>query len=102
MVLLEAMAYSCPVVALIVGGVREIVENERTGFIASPDHWEGVADRLLDLLNAPERLPAMGWAARQRAETLFDLKLSAQLTADLLRQLVRANVVRHDLVPRVS
>jgi len=102
MVLLEAMAHSRPVVAMIVGGVREIVENERTGLIVSPDHWEGVAERLLELMNAPERLPAMGWAARQRVETLFDLKLSAQLTADLLRQMVRVNVAHRDLPTGVS
>jgi glycosyltransferase involved in cell wall biosynthesis len=98
LVLLEAMACGCPIVAMIVGGVREIVENERTGLIVFPDHWEGLASRLSELLGAPERLPAMGWAARQRAETLFDIRLSAQLTADLLRQMVRAGVSRQGVV----
>ncbi len=88
LVLLEGMACGCPIVAYIVGGVRELVENESSGLIVSPNHWEGVAARVLDLLAQPELMRQMGRAARHRAETLFDLKLSVQRTTDLFRQLV--------------
>src|SRR5947208_16520574 len=62
LVLLEAMACGCPVVALDVGGVREIVENDSTGLLAPPGDWEGIAVRVLDIIGSPGRLKTMGKA----------------------------------------
>nr|MBA4139026.1 glycosyltransferase family 4 protein [Segetibacter sp.] len=45
LVLLEAMSCGCPTVGLAVGGVPEIIENERTGFLAGAGDWEGIAFR---------------------------------------------------------
>lgn len=92
--LLEAMACSCPVVAFIVGGVREVIENERTGIIVFPNDWEGLSARLLELLADRSRLPALGSAGRERVERLFDLQLSVQRTADLFRQLIQPEAPR--------
>jgi glycosyltransferase involved in cell wall biosynthesis len=49
--LLEAMALKVPVVASSVGGVPEVVEDGKTGFLVRPGDWQEIADRVVDLLN---------------------------------------------------
>ncbi len=94
LVLLEGMACGLPTVAMIAGGVREVVENEATGLIVFPEDWESVAWRSLEMLTTPERMAAMGRAGRQRVERMFDLQLTVRRTADLLRHLARPEPAR--------
>jgi len=82
--LLEAMACGCPVVALAVGGVREIVENESTGLLSGIGDWERIGDLILKLLAEPERLQKMGAAARSRVEKNFNLRTNTLCTSDIL------------------
>jgi glycosyltransferase involved in cell wall biosynthesis len=86
LVLLEAMACGCPAVGLGVGGVREIIEIERTGFVAGEGDWQGVAERILQLLSKPELLKSMKEAARMRIEQYFNVLTNTKLTAEILRQ----------------
>ncbi len=51
---LEAMACGVPVVAARVGGVSELVDDGRTGFLVGPDDYEDGGDRLFDILSNPE------------------------------------------------
>ncbi len=90
LVLLEAMACAVPTVAIAVGGVPEVIENETTGQIVGLGDWEGVGLRVARLLGQPERLRQMGQAARRRAEERFDLRESARRTAALFRHLTSA------------
>jgi glycosyltransferase involved in cell wall biosynthesis len=60
---LEAQAAGRPVVASNLGGLREIIEHERTGMLVTPDDPEALADAVQGLLAAP----AMGAAMGERA-----------------------------------
>ncbi|MBV9947335.1 MAG: glycosyltransferase family 4 protein [Myxococcales bacterium] len=62
--LLEAMAMGRPVVGFAVGGVPEIVEDGRTGLLAPPGDVEALAARMRDAAREPDRLGALGAAAR--------------------------------------
>jgi glycosyltransferase involved in cell wall biosynthesis len=93
LVLLEAMACGRPAVALAVGGVLEIVENESTGLITGPGDWEGIGIRLVQLLAQPERMRRMG-QARTRVEQHFDLRMNTQRAAEVLRQVALADPLR--------
>jgi glycosyltransferase involved in cell wall biosynthesis len=88
--LLEGMACGLPVVAIGVGGVPEIVEEGRTGMLAGPGDWRGVGQRAIDLLEHPDRMKAMGEAARCRALSQFDLRVTVNQTTDLMERLVHA------------
>jgi N-acetyl-alpha-D-glucosaminyl L-malate synthase BshA len=48
---LEAMACGVPVVAADVGGVSEVIEDGRTGFLIEPDDYDGGAEKLNTLLS---------------------------------------------------
>lgn len=50
-VILEAMASGVPVVATDTGGVREVVEDNRTGLLVERGNSEGLARAILKILN---------------------------------------------------
>ena len=87
LVVLEAMACGCPVAALAVGGVPEIIESGTTGVLASAGDWESLGNLIVQLLEQPERLRTMGMAARARIEQQFDLRTNVQRTSEVLRHM---------------
>ncbi|KAA0012849.1 glycosyltransferase family 4 protein [Billgrantia pellis] len=66
MVIAEAMATGLPVVAVDAPGVREMVADERNGFLLANDDVEAMAEALV-LLNDVERRRPMTAAARRMA-----------------------------------
>lgn len=95
LVLLEAMSCGCPTVGLAVGGVPEIIENERTGFLAGAGDWEGITFRILQLLEQPDRVQNMKTAARDRVKQHFDVRINTRLTAEILRHIAFPGVNGH-------
>jgi glycosyltransferase involved in cell wall biosynthesis len=62
---LEAMAAAKVVIATDTGGVREAVENGRTGFLIQPHDVEGLAKKLVSLLMEDELRVKLGRSARE-------------------------------------
>jgi glycosyltransferase involved in cell wall biosynthesis len=71
MPLIEAMATKVPVVAPLVGGIKEIVENGKTGIIVEPCDDNSLAEAILSLLSDKNLRESMGEAARRRAVEIF-------------------------------
>lgn len=71
-VLLEAMRFGRPVVATAVGGTPEVVEHGVTGLLVPKRDPEALAKAVSELLLDPARRAAMGRAAAQRADVLFN------------------------------
>ncbi|MDH3683863.1 MAG: glycosyltransferase, partial [Acidimicrobiia bacterium] len=69
--LMEAMGSGLPVVATQVGGVSELVEHERNGFIVKPGDPAELADRISTLVGDPRRRQRFGDAGRSRVESDF-------------------------------
>ena len=68
---MEAMAAGLPVVASDVGGVPELVEDNRTGHLVRPGDSSALAQSLIGLLERPERIEKLGRAARLRVEQTY-------------------------------
>lgn len=71
MAILEAMAAGKPVVASKVGGNPELVAEGQTGYLVPPQDSVALADRVLKLLKAPDRVRQFGAAARERVSQHF-------------------------------
>jgi glycosyltransferase involved in cell wall biosynthesis len=78
MAVIEAMAAGKPVVATRVGGVPDLVEDRRSGFVVEPDDDEGLAQRLADLLMDKGLRREMGQRARQLAQRFQVQAIAAQ------------------------
>lgn len=84
-VLMEAAAAGRPVVATRVGGVAEVVEDGRTGFLVPPDDPRALARAVDEMLDDPARARAFGERARSRARERFSLDRQAEGTLELWR-----------------
>ena len=76
--ILESMAYGIPVVATKVGGIPEIVENNRSGVLVLKENPEDLAQALIELLNNPEKVKMMGLRARKIAQDRFSWEKVAE------------------------
>jgi glycosyltransferase involved in cell wall biosynthesis len=72
-VILEGMLLGKPVVATAAGGVLELIENERTGYLVPPGNAVALAECLRRVLGATAERARIGEAARVWARTRFSL-----------------------------
>ena len=68
---LEAMAGGLPVVASTAGGLSELVEHGRTGWLVPPGNAAALAEGLRNLVIDPEQRRSMGCAGQARAREKF-------------------------------
>src|SRR5919109_4306335 len=68
---LEAMACEVPAIATRVGGIPEVIEHGRTGFLADVGDVETMARYAVELLSDPKRLETVAQTARFEAQSHF-------------------------------
>jgi L-malate glycosyltransferase len=68
---LEAMACEVPTIATAVGGVPEVIEHGRTGFLAEVGDVSTMARHAIEILSDEKRLREMGAMARWEAQARF-------------------------------
>lgn len=69
--ILEAMCFGCPSVATRVGGIPEVIEDEKSGLLVPVGDIDALAAGVDRLVEDPGLRLALGRAGRQRAEELF-------------------------------
>jgi len=74
----EAQACGTPVVAFDVGGLSDIVEHQKTGWLARPFDTRHLAEGIAWILSDKERWQQLGYAARARAASLFSYDVVAR------------------------
>jgi N-acetyl-alpha-D-glucosaminyl L-malate synthase BshA len=93
---LEAMASGVPVVATAVGGIPELVQDDVTGLLFDPGDLDRTVARIVTLLGSPERLAALGQAARVYADRMREsrmMPLYENLYRDTLNRRIGARAV---------
>jgi glycosyltransferase involved in cell wall biosynthesis len=98
--IIEAMASGLPVVASAVGGIPELVADNRTGWLVPPGAPDALADALLDLLEHPDRAADFGRAGRLRIEETYSFdrmvgQFETLYETELDRAASRAEPVAH-------
>lgn len=85
---MEAYSYGVPVVASRRGGIPEVIEEGKTGFLFDPSCAGDLASVLDGLVKQPERLWAMREACLNKAWTEFGQEYSAGRYRALYRELL--------------
>src|SRR5262249_2984473 len=87
---LETMSYGKPVVATRVGGIPEIVEHGKTGFLHKKEDTASLSASVLRLASDPALAAQMGALARRRAASYFSPAQSVTRYVDFYRRICRA------------
>jgi glycosyltransferase involved in cell wall biosynthesis len=88
-VILEAMASGLPVVATRVGGVPELVDHGRTGWLVDAGDASGLAAAMSQALADPDARQVMGRAGRKRVLENFSLDTMAARYEEMLDHLLK-------------
>jgi glycosyltransferase involved in cell wall biosynthesis len=85
----EAMSCTVPVVCTRAGALPEVVGEDGTaGIIVPAGDPRSLSRAIAELLDQPERCRAMGEAGRARVKERFTWRRTAELTADVYRELL--------------
>jgi glycosyltransferase involved in cell wall biosynthesis len=87
MVIAQAMAAGKPVIATSVGGVAEMVQHGKTGFLVNVGEIDGLADALLRLLDDSVLRQCMGQAGSKFAVENYRADSVARRTYEVYRQM---------------
>jgi glycosyltransferase involved in cell wall biosynthesis len=87
---LRAMAFGLPVIASNVGGLPEMVEQGKSGWLVPPESPEALAHAIVDAASNPARLCEFGRNARERAE-----QFSSERTVEGTEQFYLRLISRH-------
>lgn len=83
---MEAQACALPVVASRVGGLVDLIEEERTGYLVPSDNSEILAQRIIEVLNNPLQAQKVGAAARTQIIEKFSLTQMVEATEKVYEQ----------------
>ncbi len=86
--IMQAMAVGLPVIAGAVSGVTNMVTSD-VGLLYPSRDVSSLRSEIVDLLDNPDEARRLGAAARKRALTQYDAKLTARAYEELTEKLVR-------------
>ena len=81
--ILEAMCCSKPVIANAVDGVKEIIEENKTGFKVKPYDFQYTAEKILYLLQNKSVMIEMGKSAKKSIAREFDINYAVKQQEEL-------------------
>jgi glycosyltransferase involved in cell wall biosynthesis len=86
--LLEALSTGCPTVATAVGGMKEIIVNGHNGLLANPESAQSIAEKVLALIDHPEKMQFLSKNAIADCKKRFSPKVVATQTVDYYRSVL--------------
>jgi glycosyltransferase involved in cell wall biosynthesis len=88
MTVLEAMSYSLPVIAPAVGGLMEIIENNKTGFLIEGRDPASFAAAIEIFISSPDTAREMGDNACLRVHESFSMQRMVETYYSLYREIL--------------
>lgn len=85
--ILEAMAWSKPVIGTSVGGIPDLVVDGTTGRLVPPDDDTALAAAMLEMAADVDRMSRMGQSGRDRLQESFTLARSVAMHQEMYRSL---------------
>lgn len=86
--ILEAMSFGLPAISTNVGGISEIIKNNKTGFLVSKEDVNGMARCILELSRNRELREKFGQASYDFVFKNFNLERQNEILENLLTNLI--------------
>ena len=86
LVVLEALLFEKPVVAMDVGGVREVIDSQ-TGYLVKDRTPEGLAEGILHFINNPDMGKIAGKNGKKRVLENFEAEVQSKKWIEILNSL---------------
>ena len=86
--ILESMYHRVPVVSTNVGGISEVVENEKNGLLAPVHDYKSLSIQLLRLINEPELRKKYTQTSRETIEGQFTSQAMVLKTLEIYKQVI--------------
>jgi len=84
---MEAIACGTPCVAFNIGGMPDMIEHQKNGYLAQPYRIEDLAQGIAWVLENEERHQKLSDRAREKAEQEFALEIQANRYLSLFSEL---------------
>lgn len=88
-VLVEAMAAGKPIVASDVGGIVDLVKNNKNGFLVPPKDVEGLAKHIATILQDKKLAKRLGDYGKEMVYPKFDVSMRIEKVEQLYEDLIR-------------
>lgn len=85
---LEAMQNGLPVISTFEGGIPDVIEDGKTGFLVPQKNTQALADKLVLLIQDPVLRHKMGNAGQQKFEKEFTLEQFEYKLSEILKQVI--------------
>ena len=98
---MEAMAAGLPIVSTAAGGVPDLIESGKEGYLVQPADFQGLSDSMAALSRNREARHSLGLAAARRARKNYDVSMMVQAYEEVYESLadqahgVKAESVLH-------
>jgi glycosyltransferase involved in cell wall biosynthesis len=86
---IEAQACGIPVVASRVGGLIDLIEDGKSGFLVPANDPQVLADRIIEVLEGPQQFKGMVRQARSNVEERFSAEIMLKKTLEVYEQYSR-------------
>lgn len=86
----EGMASSLPIVVSDVGGLSEVIHNDKTGILVPPDDDEGFIQAVIDVVGDTDKQRRLGQAARHFIENDYSLETAVSHVETLYNQMMES------------
>jgi len=87
--ILEAMAYGLPIVATNVGGIPELIEDGKNGFLVPPDDEISLANSITKMIeDGPKKRYIMGLRNKEKIDALFSSKKMVDRYLDIYKKAI--------------
>jgi len=87
--MLEAMSCEVPVVATRAGGIGEVIQHGKQGYLTEIEEWEELEKYCLELLQNPALQQEMAQAARERVIEKFSMKRMVSELEEIYAEVIK-------------
>lgn len=88
MVTIEAMALQKPVVNSNIGWAQELIVDSESGYLVYPKNHQVFADKIVSILRDEDLCRTIGYSARTRVETIFDIEKIVAQNIDFYKSII--------------